>query len=410
MRPPDNSKRSMDAIVTDVHLRSAVAGVRALAAKRRVMAVGPTWSAPGLWSRRVAARAVAPDLLEDRAGFAAAVAGHAREHGPLVVYPGWEGAVDAILDASPPMPPEVIWPYASRAALDLVRDKRRLASLAENAGLRAPRTLLEGTAGELVGSPLPHRCIVKAAEPGGAVEQTDCVESEDELRALLRRLPREQPLLLQERLEGPLTALALVLARDGTAVARFQQRARRTWPLGAGPSSLAVSVAPDEDLVARAAGMLAGVGYWGLAQLQFIDDPEGPALIDVNVRFYGSLPLALACGVDLPGAWHAVTVGDALPAPGPYREGVTYRWLEADISAALQGQPSSDALLRRSPKPRVGAMWSLDDPIPSVLLGGRAVTDRVRRRIVAPARRRLIRDRARSPRSVPAREGPGPDG
>jgi len=395
VRPPDNSKRSMDAIVTDVHLRNAVAGLRALAAKRRVMATGPTWSAPGLWSRKVAARAVAPDLLEDRAGFAAAVAGHAREHGPLVVYPGWEGAVDAILDASPVMPPEVIWPYAARAALDTVRDKRNLPSLAGSAGLRAPRTLLEGTAGELLKSSLPRRCIVKAAAPGGAVEHTDCVESEDALRALLRRLPRDQPLLLQERLTGPLTALALVLGRDGTPVARFQQRAHRTWPPDAGPSSLAVSVAPDEDLVARAAGMLAGVGYWGLAHLQFIDDPDGPALIDVNVRFYGSLPLALGCGVDLPGAWHAVTVGDALPAPEPYRLGVTYRWLEADISAALQGRSTSGSLLRRSPKPRVGAMWSFDDPVPSVLLSGRAVTDRLRRRILAPARRRLARDEAR---------------
>ena len=52
------------------------------------------------------------------------------------------------------------------------------------------------------------------------------------------------------------------------------------------------------------------MGFGGLAQLQFVQAPGGaPALIDVNPRFYGSLPLALACGVNLPDAWHALVSG-----------------------------------------------------------------------------------------------------
>ena len=116
--------------------------------------------------------------------------------------------------------------------------------------------------------------------------------------------------------------------------------------------------------------MLAEAGYWGLAQVQFIDTPDRPELIDVNPRFYGSLALALAAGVNLPAVWHAVVTGGPVTAPGRYRVGVTYRWLEAELMAALHGRPR--LIARRAPAPRTGAMWSRDDPRPGVLLGARA--------------------------------------
>ncbi len=57
---------------------------------------------------------------------------------------------------------------------------------------------------------------------------------------------------------------------------------------------------------APAPHMFATVGISGLAQLGFIDSRDGPLLIDVNLRCYTSAPLALACGLNLPGTWHAV--------------------------------------------------------------------------------------------------------
>ena len=65
-------------------------------------------------------------------------------------------------------------------------------------------------------------------------------------------------------------------------------------------------------------------------------------------------------------------MGDHLPAPAPYRVGVTYRWLKADLTAALRGLPGR--LLYRSPSPRTGAMWAFDDPVPGAVLaaGSRA--------------------------------------
>ena len=55
----------IDALVPDAHLNAAVAGIRGLGlGGMRVMALGPSWTSPGLWSRHTAARAVGPSVVE----------------------------------------------------------------------------------------------------------------------------------------------------------------------------------------------------------------------------------------------------------------------------------------------------------------------------------------------------------
>lgn len=372
----------MDALVTDLHIRSAVAGLRGLGrAGLKVLGTGPTIGAAGLWSRYTAARALTPDVLENPSGFASRVRELAEVHGPLVVYPGREEAIDALLAASPSA--KLRLPYAGPTALRALRDKRELIALASDAGLASPRTLLEVTARELAETPrLPIPCAVKPAYAGNrnTLGGTRVFDSGEHLRTVMRELPNpEEPMLVQERVEGPLVSLGLVVGRDGGLAARFQHVATRTWPPEAGSSALAVSVEPDEQLAGRAGGMLAAAGYWGMVELELIRTSAGYRLIDVNPRFYGCLPLALACGANLPAAWHAVAVDGAVPVPGEYSVGVHYRWLEADFSAALRGSPRR--LLWRPPRPRAGAFWASDDRRPGALLAADAVAARVRRRL-----------------------------
>lgn len=362
----------MDALVTDAHVRSSVWFARGLLrAGVRVVALGPTLGSPGRWSRGLADRALGPDAHVDPVGYAAAVAACVADRGALVVYPGQEESIDALLDAGDRLPSDLLLPYPDAAVLRRIRDKRALPELAAGAGLRTPPTLYEGTAGALPSGLPTGRSLVKPLQKGGVLARAHAVTSPADLRSALAGVPHGEQIAVQQDARGPLSALCLVLDRDGAVVARFQQRTRRTWPADAGASRVAVGVEPDEDLIRRVAAMLAGAGFWGLAEVQFIEAPDGPALIDVNPRPYGSISLALAAGVDLPGAWHAVATGDRPPRPGPYRAGVTYRWLEAELTAALHGDLRS--LVWRAPHPRVGAMWAADDPAASLLLAGRAV-------------------------------------
>jgi predicted ATP-grasp superfamily ATP-dependent carboligase len=369
---------AIDAIVTDAHARGAVAGIRALAwGGRSVLALGPGRLAAGLWSRFAAARAVGPDSCEPDA-FARCAAGLAGAHGDAIVYPGQEEAIDALL-AHPELVSSHRLPYPGAVPVLLVRDKTLLPALAREAGLIVPETLVEATAAELLESAPKPPYVVKPAMSGGPLASATLVGTREELEALIGELEPDTRLFLQERVGGQLVGLGLVVGREGQVVARFQQEAERTWPLEAGVSARAKSIAPDEGLVAACCRMLAAAGYWGLAHLQFLRTSKGLVLIDVNPRFYGSLPLALAAGVNLPAAWHGVATGCDGFRPGPYRTGVSYRWLEGDLLALARGRRVE--ALRPQPRPRAGAVWRADDPVPAVMLAAGAVGERVADRV-----------------------------
>ena len=369
----------MHALITDVHLRSAVAGLRGMGrAGVTTIAAGPRSAAAGLFSRYADGRVVVTAVEDSPTAFVLDLAAAAEQRGVAIVYPSQESTIDALL-AVAALPRALRLPYPRPDAVHALRDKRALAGLAADSGLHAPATLVEAAAGELRHHLTAFPCVLKPAQPGGALPTARLVDSPDQLHALLSGLPTDEPLLVQERVHGSLTAVSMVIDPEGVVAARFQQRAHRTWPPAAGISSLAVSVAPDERLMSRVVELLKSAGFAGLAQLQFVESGRRRCLIDINPRFYGSLPLALACGVNLPAAWHRMVTGITQPEAASYRVGVTYRWLEADLMAATRGSPR--ILLRRSPRPRTGAVWALDDPLPGLVYAGRASAERIMRRL-----------------------------
>ncbi len=374
---PPRPRGVIDAVVPDAHLNAAVAGIRGLGgAGLRVLAVGPSWAAAGLWSKHATARAVSPSVVEDPGGYAGRLEQLVADSGPVALYPSREETIEAMVARGAGLD-GVVLPFPAARVLDRVRDKERLASTAAAAGMDTPGSLFCGPARVLRETRFGHPVVVKPARPVSALKTAVLVRDADEMDTVLAALPEGERLLVQERVPGPVVSVELVLDRDGNLVARFQHVTRRTWPSAAGSIALATSVEPDEALVYRTASMLADIGYWGLAQVDFVDTPAGPVLLDVNPRFYRCLPLAIACGTNLAALWHAVTSGRPVGSPGRYRVGVTYRWLEADFAAAARGAPRR--LLYRTPSPHAGAAWAAGDPLPAFLLGGAAVTNRVLR-------------------------------
>ena len=294
----------MHALVADAHLRNAVAAVRALGrAGVEVVALGATRAAAGRWSREALVRELGPDPAEDPGGFAEALAGAAARHGGLAVYPSQETTIDALARLEPQLPDGTVLPYPEGGVLARLREKRSLPALASEHGLRAPRTLFDGTAAALASAAdgLPPDVVVKPAGAVGNLPSARAVRSHAALRELADGLPPDEPVIVQERIRGRLLSLAVVIDRDGRTADRFQEEATRTWPREAGSFAATVSMEPDEDLVERARAMLAGAGYFGLAQLDLALDRAEAVLLDVNPRFYACMPLALACGVNLPG-------------------------------------------------------------------------------------------------------------
>jgi predicted ATP-grasp superfamily ATP-dependent carboligase len=140
--------------------------------------------------------------------------------------------------------------------------------------------------------------------------------------------------LLQEYIAGEGHGVEM-LAHEGEALAAFQHRRLREVPVTGGASSLRESVALDRELFDYSRRLLAALRWTGLAMVEFKLGSDGPRLMEINGRVWGSLPLAVHSGMDFP----ARLVDLYLQGPpalngGPvteYQLGVRSRNLELDI-------------------------------------------------------------------------------
>jgi predicted ATP-grasp superfamily ATP-dependent carboligase len=181
----------------------------------------------------------------------------------------------------------------------------------------------------------------------------------------------------------------VVVDRDGTVAGAAQQRSARVWPREAGVSARARSVPVDVELLSGTARLLADLGWFGLAQLQFMAPAAGPPrLIDFNGRFFGSLQLAVAAGLDVAAPLEALVRGRPMPAQPPARPGVRYQWLEGDLRRALderRGGLVADVVdCLRFARGATHSTWRARDPWPVTALCldlvGRGAGKAVRRR------------------------------
>jgi predicted ATP-grasp superfamily ATP-dependent carboligase len=89
---------------------------------------------------------------------------------------------------------------------------------------------------------------------------------------------------------------------NGEALVAFQHRRLHEWPPEGGSSSLCVSLAADvfPDLQHRSVELLRRIGWQGPAMVEYRHDPASgrTCLMEINGRFWGSLPLASQAGIE----------------------------------------------------------------------------------------------------------------
>ena len=331
--PPGAPSRPRRALIVEGGAaQHVVAAARALAAAGWDVDVAAPNGA-SVRSRAVGCRHAIPAPEADPDAFLAAVAELAQ--GYDVVF-GADDIEVLLLSAGRETIPAVV-PYPSHDAVVRAIDKLDLVEAARHAGLVVPATR-RATASALAS--LPRPVVVKARlhwRAGGAARRHQlaelcCTPAATRRHAAAMTAAGAEP-LLQERVDGELMALTTVIDRLGRPLAMVQRRrprlsARRT-------SCRAVTVPVDPDLAERALALLRDLGWTGLANLQFLRPPLGePHLIDFNGRFYGSLALAVAAGVNLPDVWGRSALGEAVDPVPSAPGGVRFQSLLEDLGRA----------------------------------------------------------------------------
>ncbi|MCK4660018.1 MAG: ATP-grasp domain-containing protein [Phycisphaerae bacterium] len=214
--------------------------------------------------------------------------------------------------------PTVKLPVTTIENIRLTDDKGRLATLAQERGLRIPRTWQFNEIGELYRQvpelPMPVFVKVRKAAAGVGLRK---VETPEELVATFREFVEgfgltaaEYP-LVQEFVAGD-DYCVTALFDQGRRVASMTYRNIRAFPRGTGAGALRETVHHSEAEEA-AVKLLAPLRWHGIAQVDF-RIPEGgpPYLIEVNPRFFGGLPQSIAANVDYPYLLYQVAIGEPI--------------------------------------------------------------------------------------------------
>jgi protein-tyrosine-phosphatase/predicted ATP-grasp superfamily ATP-dependent carboligase len=151
------------------------------------------------------------------------------------------------------------------------------------------------------------------------------------------------PLLIQEYALGIGTGIEL-LANHGKIVYSFQHQRIHELPLTGGGSCLRKSIAVDPVLLQATEKLIATLNWHGVAMVEFKWQPETGKywLMEINGRFWGSLPLAYVAGADFPKMLFDLYVLNQSPATRPYKENIYCRKLSADIQWLEQVLRRSD--------------------------------------------------------------------
>ena len=345
--------------------RGALAGVRALGRAGWTVGVGsPTPGGPASRSRFATSWHEVP-LPGDGDGFDDRVRRAVDGASAEVVVAAGDDWMLALAAAGPSLGARVA--HASLATLLRAVDKRSLTDAALEGGLAAPRTstaseeAVSRWAGPAVVKPRLHWSPGRMSSPRVDAVLATTPEAIESAAAAVRATGGEP--VLQEPVSGELMALAGVFV-DGRLVGRVQQRALRVHPT-MGISSRAETVAVDEALAAGVVRMLTALDWFGLAQVQFLRGADGvPKVIDLNGRFYGSMALAAAAGVNLPDLLARATTGEPIGSSDA-RSGARYVRLEGEVPRlAQQRSVKETAAALRFSIGAVQAVWDARDPLP----------------------------------------------
>lgn len=337
----------MKVVVLDGNENQAVACVRSLGSAGHEVHVGSPakWSKAG-WSRfaRGHFQYVAPEMAAVE--YVGDIVREIRTLGRALVLPMTERGMLLLSERR-----EDIFAAGGLMVLpphDLVLkafDKHATMELAKSLGIPVPKSVLVRNAGECehLSATLTYPVVLKPRSSqqslGGTLKPTGRpVYAKDVaqfLTASSEILSRSSEVLVQEFVEGTGEGFFALMCNGQLRAEFAHRRIRDVDPTGSG-SALRISVRPRARLRDMSVALLEALDWHGVAMVEFRVRPDGtPVLMEVNGRFWNSLPLAVYSGVDFPALLSEMAErGDVTRTP-EYSEGVRCRWLLGDFRHLL---------------------------------------------------------------------------
>jgi D-aspartate ligase len=159
--------------------------------------------------------------------------------------------------------------------------------------------------------------------------------------------------------------------KDGKVIAAITARRARQHPMDFGHATTYAELVNIPQLHVIAERFLSLIGYYGIAEVEFMMDPRDGSfrLIEVNPRVWGWHALAIYAGLDLPYMLYKDMLGEPIEMPFALRD-VKWIRLLTDIPtvtlAIAKGRMKISDYVKTMKGPKRDAVLSLKDPLPFI--------------------------------------------
>jgi protein-tyrosine-phosphatase/predicted ATP-grasp superfamily ATP-dependent carboligase len=301
-------------LVTDAHKLAGIGAVRSLGREghRAVVAYPHGEERPAsAWSRYGSSELCYPGPRLHHFEFRDWLLDHARRGTFDAILPVAESSIVGVASVRRELPSGFLTILPGDSALEFTLSKYRSTQKALSLGIPCPPTLFisDGTPSKEWNrnlSSLRFPVIIKTDNylaPGGTYEpgRNFIAADADAANRILCGLElKPSRIIAQEVIPGSGTG-AFLLRFGGKTYLRFAHRRLHEVPYTGGVSSFRESI-HDDELVSLGEALLTAIDYDGVAMVEFrrsaVDGK--PYFLEINGRLWGSLALALHCGVDFP--------------------------------------------------------------------------------------------------------------
>jgi len=163
-------------------------------------------------------------------------------------------------------------------------------------------------------------------------------QHKDLVREYIQMHAIEEYPVIQEYIDGVGVGFFALYDKDKRLKAQFCHQRIREYPISGGPSSCCKSIY-DKELIRHGRTLLESLDWMGLAMVEFKYDKNRNQfyLLEVNPRYWGSLPLAVYSGVNFPVLHIMSILGLPYDPILKYKVGMKMRFIDRDIKAILLG-------------------------------------------------------------------------
>jgi predicted ATP-grasp superfamily ATP-dependent carboligase len=343
-------------LITDGEQTQTLGAVRALGQERVHVVVGSgVRAAVSFFSRYCAERVVYPNPRREGDAFLESIIRTAKERSIDVLLPIGYYANVLFSRHREELCRVANLAIADYDAMAIASDKQQTMAFAQSVGVPTPRVYV--SRGEIRTFPV----VVKAAKGTGTVSYVNS-------KAQLESMDLRQA-VVQEYIPGSGFGFYGLFNR-GELRAFFMHRRIREFPVTGGASTAAAAYY-DERLKELGLRLMAGLKWHGVAMVEMKRDrrDEEYKLMEINPKFWGSLDLSIAAGVNFPYlACRMAYDGDVKPALD-YNRDVRFRWpFPNDVLHVIAKPSSAKQFLWDFCDPMMKTNLSLEDWAPSLHL------------------------------------------